>query len=440
MRRNERAEAEIPADARDFLEGRTAPLASAMIAGIAALITAAFAWMAWAEVDEVVRAEGRVEPAGRVKLINHPSGGKVGAIHVEEGQRVEAGDVLITFDGQVDEHARAELEGRYEVKRAEIARLQAEVGGTPLRFDAALEAARPDLVAQQSELREARADAFASERRSLEQQVEGRRNDRRSAMADVSRLRNSLELLEEQLTAVRELAERGLYPKLKMVEIQRQVSDHEGELARARSELAAAEAALAESESRLASLEKDRRRELLDALSEATAERDRLREQLEGKAKAMADLTVEAPVDGVIQELAVSAAGQSVGANEPIMKLVPVGDGLVVKARVANDDIGRVVDGMHATVKVRAFDYARFGSLEGRVAEIAADASRPDEDAPPSYEVTVLTERTHLGEDGRHAVVPGMLVDVELRVGERTVLSYLTDRIVDFREGAFQGG
>jgi HlyD family type I secretion membrane fusion protein len=151
-------------------------------------------------------------------------------------------------------------------------------------------------------------------------------------------------------------------------------------------------------------------------------------------------MVLAAPVAGVVQELQIAGPGQAVAAHEMLMKVVPQGDGLVVEARVANEDIGRLTAGMAAEVKVRAFDYLRFGSLEGTVRRVAADATADPGDGRLAYAVTVVTSRDHLGaRPGERDVVPGMVVDVELKVGERTILSYLTDRVLRFGE-AFREG
>jgi membrane fusion protein, adhesin transport system len=150
---------------------------------------------------------------------------------------------------------------------------------------------------------------------------------------------------------------------------------------------------------------------------------------------------VRAPVDGIVQELAVTTPGQSVGSNQPIMKLVPTGGGLVIEARVDNQDVGYVRVGQKATVKVRAFDFLRYGTLAGRVERIAADASVDRESNTYPYRIIVRTDAADLGHgEHRLPVVPGMVVDIDLLVGERTILSYLTDRILRLREDAFRDG
>ena len=423
--------------ARERLQGLAPALAGTLIASIALLLMALLGWLAWAQVDEVVHATGAVEPAGRVKIVNHPRGGRVAAIHVREGQEVAAGAVLVSFDGEVARSERSELMGRLQLRTAEVARLEAEAAGRDL---VAGPVERQDLAAAQQALLAARNAAHASRKMALAQAVATRRGELRTAQADVARLRSGLELLRQQREAVKELAERGLYPTLKVVQVERQYSDDAGELAKARAALDAAKAALAEAESRQQELETERRSEILAALSDTTAERDRLAEQLRAQEAILAGLEVTAPAAGIVQEIVVAAPGQAVAPHETLMKLVPRSEGLVVQAKVANRDVGRLHAGMPATVKVRAFDYLRYGALDGVLQKVAADAAPDPRTGELAYAVTVLTARGHLGQRaGELEVVPGMMVDVDLKIGERTILSYLTDRIFRFRE-AFRDG
>ena len=428
-------------DARSLLESRTSPWAGALVLAIAALLGAALAWSAWAEVEEVVTATGRVEPAGKVKLVNHPRGGRVAELFVRNGDRVAAGAPLLRLEEPSEQGTYAELLGRWQVKAVEAARLRAEAEGGPIAVDPQLARERPDLLEGQERLKAARAAALAARREAAQKAVQTRANEVRSAAAEQARIKNSLVLLRQQLEAVNELTERGLYPKLKQVEVERQVAAAEGERAKAEAALAAARAALAEAEARLAAREQEAKSEILDELQRTVAERDRLYEQVVAQVGLLDSLLVRAPVAGIVQDLAVTGAGQSIGANEPILRLVPEGEGLVVEARVANEDIGKVRPGLDAVVKVRTFDFLRYGTLEGKVVKVAADASPDPQGGPASYLVTVVTTRQELGSrPGELALGSGMLVDVELKVGERTILSYLTDRLWRAKEEAFRRG
>jgi len=428
-------------DAEGVVERAHSPAAGLLILTISGVFGGMLAWSALTEVEQVVQARGQVEPAGRVKIINHPDGGRVAEVHVVEGQRVAAGDPLVSFDPELVRTQLDELSGRFEVKAAEAARLQAEVAGGALYVDAELAAARPLLVEEQRQLLEMRRQAYASRAEELDQTVLRRQSEIASITAELARLGHGRGLLGEQVDAIRGLAEKGLYPRLRLVAIERQLSDLSGELSEARARRAAAEAALAEAESRRAGLEREWRSNLLSELSAAGAERDRLAEARKRQVATLRNLVVRAPVDGIVQELAVTTPGQSVGSNQPLLKLVPTGGGLVIEARVANRDIGYVHLGQAVTVKVQAYDFLRFGTLPGAVERIAADAAADPRSGALTYGITVRTERAELGAGAeRFSVVPGMAVDVDLLVGERTILSYLTDRIFRMQQTAFREG
>ena len=436
-----RAYAEFLPDADAVIERAHSPFAAALIVLIALAVGGLLGWAAVAEVDRVVQAVGQVEPASRVKVVNHPNGGRVAVVHVEEGQTVEAGAPLITFDGAAAETELRELENDWRARLAQVARLEAELtGGEPI-FSADLKATRPDLVAEQQALLVERRQAYAGRRAALDQIAARRAGEVGSIAAEIDRLRRSRSLLAEQVEAVRHLTERGLYPKLRQIELERQLADLDGQLATAGQRLDAAKAAHAEAESRRHGFEREWRSTLLADLAQTNAERRQRVEALKRQRAQVRHLVVRAPVDGIVQELQVTGAGQSVGSNQPLMKIVPTGGGLVVEARIANRDMGHVRVGQPARVKVKAYDFLHYGVLEGRVARIGADATPDPATGMPAFDVRIETAGNTLTGSGPPVeVVPGMAVEVDLLAGERTILSYLTDRLFRLKEGAFREG
>jgi adhesin transport system membrane fusion protein len=433
--------AEFLPDTESMADGMHSPLAGILVLTITCAFGGLLAWSAMAEVEQVVQASGKIEPAERVKVVNHPDGGRIAEVHVVEGQPVAAGDPLVTFDGEVARAELADLLGRWQVRSAQAARLRAEADLAPPDFPAGLEQARPDLVAAETALLAERREAHASQREALDQTIERRSAEVKSLMADQARLGDSHSLLQEQVAAARQLAEKGLFPRLKLVDTERLLSNIVGEIAEGRERVNAAEAALAEAESHRDALDGEWRSGVLTELAAVTAERDRLTEALKRHRAVMRNLVVRAPVQGIVQDLAVAGGGQSVGSNQPLMKIVPTDGGLIIAARVANADIGYVRTGQPARIKVLAYDFLRFGTLEGQIARIAADATPDPKTGALSYEVTVRADQVELNRGGQgFSVVPGMTVQVDLMVGERTVLSYLTDRIFQLKEDAFTQG
>ena len=433
--------AEFLPDAQGVVERGHSPVAGLLILSISLVVGGLVAWAAITKVEQVVRADGQVEPAGQVKLVNHPDGGRIAEVHVLEGQSVALGDPLITFDPEL---VRAELAGvtrRWQARAAEAARLDAEASGGELELASALADQTPDLVREQAALLTSRRAAHASHMGALEQTVQRRARELDTLAAELAGQRSSHALLGQEVDAVRELAEKGLYPRLRLAASERQLSDAAGNINESRARLLAAEAALAESESRRDGFEREWRSSILTELARARAERHQLAEMRNRLLATLRNLVVRAPVDGIVQDLAVTTPGQSVGSNQPLMKLVPTGQGLVIEARVANRDIGYLRVGQPAKVKVLTYDFLRYGTLAGEVERIAADATVDRTSGALTYKIAIRTDGDTLPAGGKPvSVVPGTAVEVDLLAGERTILSYLTDRIFRMQEAAFREG
>lgn len=140
-----------------------------------------------------------------------------------------------------------------------------------------------------------------------------------------------------------------------------------------------------------------------------------------------------------MQNLAVFAVGQSIAPNEPMMRIVPIDKHLILEARVSKNDIGYIHVGMPATVKIQTYDLAKFGSLQGEVVQITADANVEQQGQPPTFVVQVHTQKNYLGDrPGQHVVYPGMLGQVDMLIDKRSILVYLTDCMRRTMENSFR--
>jgi len=179
--------------------------------------------------------------------------------------------------------------------------------------------------------------------------------------------------------------------------------------------------------------------QVLSDLSDVKAKLNTTESGLAQQNSRRANLAIKSPDDGIIQNLAVFAVGQSIAPNEPMMRVVPTDERLILEARVSNNDIGYINVGMTANVKIQTYDFAKFGSLTGTVQQIAADASVEKQGDPPTFVVQVVTEKNYLGDrPGQHVVYPGMLGQVDMLIDKRSILAYLTDRVRRTTESSFR--
>lgn len=417
-------------EAQAIAEREAAPLARTLILVVALMFSTFLLWAFLAEVEQVAAAPGVIRPAGKVKIINHPTGGRVAKLLVAEGSLVKAGQPLLEFDPEVARQDIRKRADEWQSLSAEASRLAAEVTGKPLVFDPEIVSKRPDLVRTQRQIFRARRQSSGSRRATAERIVDQRRSAVSSRRQRLRTERNTLAILRQQESSIKQLAEKGYFPKLKYLTIKRQLSEQEGVFAEARENLVSAKSALAEAKSRLNSVTGDQQSDVLTQLNEARGKRDRANASLAQVQALLRNLQLRAPTDGVVKDIAISGAGQAIRPNEEIMKIIP-GDGqLIVEARVSNTDIGYITPGQEASVKIRTYDFVRYGSLKGVVDKIAADASQNSDTGQLWFSVTIRTEKSYLGsQPGELPVTSGMEADVDLVIGKRTIISFLTDRL-----------
>jgi adhesin transport system membrane fusion protein len=419
-------------------EREHSPLARVLIIALSSLFLAALAWAGFAEVDKVATAQAQVRPVGRVKVINHPDGGTVTALHVREGSVVKEGDILLELDPTLVRQELAKATNEWLTRSAELARLTSEITGKPLEFPADVIELRPDLVETQTRLFEERKSGLGSRRGAAGNVISQRQAEVAGLTEQLLKMQASLDVLREQEEATATLMDKGYFPKLRYLSIKRQVTEQEAQIAQIKAQLASARAGLHEASNKREGLDSDSNADMLDKLGTARRDRDvayRTVEQHKARIEAMA---LRSPVDGVVQKLIINSAGQAVRPGEAVLNIIPTGDSLVVEANISNADIGYIQIGQRATVKIATYDHIKFGTLDGEVEQISADAVEDPKTHELTYPVIVRTKRTYLGDrPGVYQVQPGMLAEVDFKIGERTILSYLTDRVLHTTSNAF---
>lgn len=371
-----------------YLDGQDdhAVLRAGRLIVICALMLAAFlAWAAWFEVVEVSTGTGKVIPSSREQVIQTLEGGIVAEMNVAEGDMVQRGQVLAQLDPTKSQSSVGESKAKYLAARASVARLRAEVAGKPLVF--------PDDLKQSPDLIEAETALYQTRRRGLEQTLAG--------------IQDSLALVRSELKITENLAKMGASSRVEVIRLNRQRSELELKATEARSDYLV------------------RARE---ELAKASAEADSLAAVMRGRNDSLTRLTLRSPVRGIVKDIEVTTLGGVVQPGGQVMKIVPMDERLLIETRIAPRDIAFIHPDQAAKVKISAYDYSVFGSLDGKVVGISPDTLQ-DEVKPEIYyyRVFIRTERDSLqNKAGKHfAIVPGMIATVDIRTGEKTILDYL---------------
>jgi len=405
-------------------------------------IVACIAFGAWAwkgNLAIVSVAEGEVVPSTQVKTIQHLEGGIVREIKVREGERVQAGQSLITLESTATGADVGELKTRIVGLKIEIARLQAAASNAPKpAFPADLIESHPRLIREANQL-------FKSSKRRLDDEFAGqraimaqRKQDIQEATARIKNQRNSMKLLKEQIAISDDLLKEQLTNRYKHLDLLKELARLTGSIEEDKVALQRAGSALKQ-----ASANRDSIRSKFS--EEARTKLDAARRQLEEFIPRMSKFEdslkrtiLRSPVDGVVKTLHVVTIGGVVRAGDAVIDIVPEGDQLIVEAKLKPQDIGYVREKQSARITLASIDAMRFDGLEGIVVRVSPDTITGD-DGEPYYKVRIQTERNHFRRaENRYDLFPGMQVIASIHTGERTIMEYLLDPFLNAGDTAMR--
>lgn len=396
-------------------------------------------WSTFAELDEVSVAQGEVVPHAKVKVVQHLEGGIIRRLEVTEGGRVAKGQVMMQLALGGAGTSREGLAAELDALILRRARLQAEASGTEPDFPKDIAALRPELVAAERETVRARRTELDGRRGVVIQQVRQRELQVKELEARRNAVIAKLKLGRERLRLSQSLLADGLTPRMEHLQLKREVEGLAGDKTVIDQTVPRAQSELAEARGKLAGETERFRREATEMLGRLESNIARGREIL-AKASERAQRTeIRSPIDGIVKNLRFNTIGGVVRPGEAIMEIVPVGDELVIQARLSPIDRGYVREGQRAVVKISTYDFVRYGSLDGKVARIAADTNTASGSGRPYYEVIVRTGQSYLGDRaGELPITPGMQATVDIHTGARSVLSYLVKPVLKLRHEAFR--
>ncbi|MBX7460167.1 HlyD family type I secretion periplasmic adaptor subunit [Qipengyuania huizhouensis] len=403
-----------------FQRWSTMSAAQRLIVTAAVGIALLFAWAAFAQVDQITRGTGTVIPSSKAQLVQPSEPAVIEEILVRSGQSVKEGDLLVRLDDSQSASALGELQTENERLAVRAQRLSQEAGGGVLGCESG------SACAEERRLAQARAATARARESSLASAIEQRRRDLAEAQATASSLESSLRLAREQVEMLRPLAAKNIVPQTDLLTAEREVIDLQGRLSAARQAAARASASISQAQADLSQARADFRQQALAERSEIATRMAVNEESIRGATARRNRNELRAPSDGIVNDVQVTTEGGFVNAGEKIMQIVPVGDKLLIEARISPSDRAFVKVGDRANVKVTAYDFSIYGGLKGRVAQVSADSIFDEVEREAYYAVVIETDRAFIEKGGvRLPIVPGMICDVEILTARRSVLSYL---------------
>jgi hemolysin D len=446
----------LPA-ALEIVETPPSPVGRAIGASIILLFCAALVWAGWGTIDIVASAAGKIVPSGRSKVVQPFETGVVRSIRVQDGQAVRAGDVLIELDPTTNEAERDHLRNDLLAERLNIARLRAAFAGgeDPVADFRPPAGADPDLIGTQRQLLLNQVTEHRAKIAALFRQQAQKEAEHATTAATIHKLETIIPVIQSRVDIRKTLVEKELGSKLNYFEVMQLLVEQQEELRVQNSHLRETEAAVAAIRETRGQAEAEYRHTLSDELAKAEQKANGLAKDLIKAEQKTRLQMLTAPVDGVVQQLAVHTVGGVVTPAQPLLVIVPSDSRLEIEASVSNSDIGFVHAGQEAEIKIDTFNFTRYGLLRGKVLTVSQDAVIRDrrqdlpndrrlgtqnESSEPkgqelNYSARISLDRTAMQIDDRTVdLSPGMAVTVEIKTGSRRILSYLLSPLLRYRQ------
>ncbi len=396
-----------------------------LLLAIIAFILFAIVWAAVTQVEELTRGNGQVTPSQDIQIVQSLEGGILQEILVKEGDMVKKDQILLRISDILFSSEERGTQAKLLGLEAKTSRLLAESQSEDFIISKEIEEKIPDIVANERALYQSRQKELMGAYAIQDENIKKAQADLAEVSEEINRLTQSRKLLNDELTITKEMVIQRAVPKLDQLRLERERADISGQIKAREEEKKGLESQLASAKSQR-DAQKDKFRSMaLEELGEVKTQIASLKENLRSMGDRVDRTEVRAPVDGIVNQIKLSTIG---GVVEPAMKLVeivPSNDTLKIIAQVKPTDIAFLKVGQSAKVKISAYDPQIYGALDGVLSRVSAN-SVTDKDGNIMFEIEVQTKKSYLGSaENPLPITAGMVADIEIITGKRTILNYL---------------
>lgn len=412
--------------------------------GLAAVALGGGGWAAATNISGALIAQGSLVVDSNVKKVQHPTGGVIGALNVQDGDIVHAGDVVVRLD---DTQLRANLgivaNGLDELY-ARAARLQSERDGLDeIKMPAAFRDRQSDpyviqVMDGERKLFEIRRTARAGQKDQLQQRIVQLEEEVRGLEAQQQSKSEEIDLIQRELEGVRDLWGKKLIQMNRLTSLEREVARLGGERAQLVATMAQSRGKMAEIRLQIFQIDQDLASDVSKELREIDSKISEFGERKIAAVDQLNRIDIRAPQDGIVHELSVHTVGGVVTPGEQMMLIVPAHDTLDVEVKVQPQDIDQLAPGQTASLRFTAFNARTTPQIDGVVNRIAADTTTDQRTGQTYYTARIGIPASEIARLGDVRLVPGMVVESFIKTADRTVLSYLTKPLADQVMRAFR--
>ncbi len=401
-------------------------------------------WASTTQIAGAIIAEGSIVVDSNSKKVQHPTGGVVGKLNVQDGDRVKAGDILVQLDDTVTRANLAIVTKGLDEFAARKARLEAERDGSdsitfpPELLARAGEPSVATALANERKLFELRRSARLGQKAQLKQRIAQLRDEIGGLTAQQDAKGREIAFIGTELDGVRELWKKNLVQITRLTALERDGARLEGERGQLVASVAQAKGKVSEIELQIIQIDQDLSSEVAKDMREVDAKTGEFVERKVTAEDQLKRIDIRAPGDGIVLESKVHTVGGVITAGDAIMLVVPAADNLLVEAKVNPRDIDQVQVGQSAVLRFSAFNLRTTPEINGTVTRVSADTTTDQRTGQGYYTTRIAMTKDEIDRLGDVKLIPGMPVEAFVQTGDRTVLSYLIKPLQDQFMRAFR--
>jgi HlyD family type I secretion membrane fusion protein len=382
----------------------------------------AVAWAFYTEIDQVIRAEARVEPTGKVQVVQNRYPGSIDHFNLQIGDQVKQGDVLFWLKQEETDAAIQTNRITYYSVLAQQARFASEANGSSLHFDAVIP---EDIVAKQKSIYDAKQESLSKQVQIIKQEMASKQNSILQAQAAAKGAIDSLSLVIEEIAIYEPLVKAGIEPKVRLINLQKQKQEASNGIKQQVLAEAGFNIEIDTLQRKQQQLMMDFQIQAKEQYAEATNVTQKTVAEYNALVKKQSMTEVKAPASGIISALHVTTQGAVVGAGETLAEIVPAADTYMVLAKVKPEDISLITTGQACKISFTAYDFAKFGSMPGEIVTIAQNITETQQ-GEMFYEVWVKTLSKQFSKSTiQPNIMPGMIAQVDVLGEKQRIVDYI---------------
>lgn len=407
--------------------------------------TGAFIWAYFAQIDELTRGEGKVIPSEKIKTIQSLDGGLISEILVKEGHQVKPNQALMKIDTTRFEASLEENKQTYYHLLVTKARLEVEA-----KLDLTKEQPKIELSDEVLEnaktfaqndikLFNSRVDELKSTLDIFEVQLKQKEQELKELKSKSYQLSRTIKIVREEKATMEKLVARRSKSKNDLLNIRKELTQLEGDLQNTYVSIPRAKYAIQEAKNKVAEKLKIFQSEARNELQKINTEIKKYESKLVAEEDKLDKTVLVSPVNGIVKTINVNTVGGVVKSGTDLIEIVPLSDTLLIEAKIDPKDIAFINPQQKAIVKITAYDFSIYGSLEGKIVEISADSiiDKNDKDQESYYKVVIETNKNYLEKDGdKLPIIPGMITTVDIITGKKSILDYILKPILKTKANA----